>query len=100
VLTCPIIGGSESEERALTDMEIENQIRHRAYANWEAEGRPHGRAFEHWLAAEAKFQPPVPPRARASRVQRAASGTAAGSAAARGARSTTRRTKTAAGADR
>jgi hypothetical protein len=78
----------------VTEVEIENQIRHRAYAIWEAEGRPHGRALEHWLAAEAKFQPPVLPRARASSVHRP-------SAAAEGG-ATARRTGTAfaAGTDR
>jgi hypothetical protein len=81
----------------VTEVEIESQIRHRAYAIWEAEGRPHGRALEHWLAAEAKLQPPVPPRARASRARRTAS-PAVGAPA----RATARRTKTsfAAGTDR
>jgi hypothetical protein len=35
-------------------MEDETQrvIRERAYALWEAEGRPEGRALEHWRRAE------------------------------------------------
>jgi Protein of unknown function (DUF2934) len=48
-------------------MEIESRIRDRAYAMWEAAGRPEGCAVDHWLAAEAK--------ARAPRVRRASSST-------------------------
>lgn len=35
-------------------MQVANQdaaIRERAYAIWEAEGRPEGRAFDHWYQA-------------------------------------------------
>ena len=66
-------------------MEIESRIRDRAYAIWEAAGRPEGCAVDHWLAAEAK------PRAR---VRRAASSTD-GAATKRPAR----KTKTTAAAD-
>lgn len=30
----------------------EDTIRHRAYAIWEREGRPHGRDRDHWLQAQ------------------------------------------------
>ncbi len=33
----------------------EQVIRERAYALWEAEGRPDGKAVEHWLRAEAEI---------------------------------------------
>jgi hypothetical protein len=33
----------------------EQQIRERAYAIWEGEGRPVGRADDHWLRAEAEI---------------------------------------------
>ena len=75
----------------MTEIEIESQTRNRAYAIWEAEGRPEGRAVDHWLAAEAAFRRPVPPRARASRV-RTSPGMANGSLE-RPARSTTRKAK-------
>jgi hypothetical protein len=32
----------------------EHRIRERAYAIWEAEGRPEGKEVEHWLRAEAE----------------------------------------------
>ena len=35
---------------------IDEEIRQRAYAHWEAEGRPNGRALEHWLKAEAELK--------------------------------------------
>ena len=31
---------------------FEEQVRHRAYALWESEGRPFGRDAEHWRASE------------------------------------------------
>jgi hypothetical protein len=31
----------------------EQRVRERAYAIWEAEGRPDGKEHEHWLRAEA-----------------------------------------------
>lgn len=37
-----------------TDTRIESRTRDRAYAIWEAEGRPEGRATDHWLAAETE----------------------------------------------
>jgi hypothetical protein len=42
-----------------TDHEIESKTRYRAYAIWEAEGRPEGRAMDHWLAAERECRPAV-----------------------------------------
>jgi hypothetical protein len=32
----------------------EHQIRERAHAKWEEEGRPEGRALDHWLDAESE----------------------------------------------
>ena len=82
----------------MTHIEIESQTRNRAYAIWEAEGRPEGRAVDHWLAAEAECRLPVQRRARVSRPRRSSSSTAGGVAIERSARSTTRKTKTAAAA--
>ncbi|HEX5080164.1 MAG TPA: DUF2934 domain-containing protein [Geminicoccaceae bacterium] len=66
----------------MTDIEIENQTRHRAYAIWEAEGRPEGRALEHWLAAEATSRPAAP-KARSPRTRRTPSGKGEGASAPR-----------------
>jgi hypothetical protein len=35
---------------------LELRIRERAYAIWDANGRPEGRAQEHWLMAEHELQ--------------------------------------------
>ena len=58
---------------------IEVQIRERAYAIWEEEGRPEGREWDHWDAGLARVlsrresvAAPRPPRNRAS-TRRAAS---------------------------
>jgi hypothetical protein len=79
-------------------MEIESRIRDRAYAIWEAEGRPEGCAVDHWLAAEAKSQPAVQAKARANRVRLASSSKMEGAAVKRSASSASaaRKTKTAA----
>ena len=34
------------------DPELRRRIEERAYALWEANGRPEGRALDHWLQAE------------------------------------------------
>ncbi|MBA2934358.1 DUF2934 domain-containing protein [Sphingomonas sp. CGMCC 1.13654] len=34
----------------------EHQIRERAHAKWEKEGRPEGRALDHWLNAESETE--------------------------------------------
>jgi len=34
---------------------FESQIRERAYAIWESEGRPHGRDTDHWLLAKQEI---------------------------------------------
>ena len=34
--------------------ERERNIRERAYAIWEKEGRPDGKSLDHWLRAEAE----------------------------------------------
>jgi Protein of unknown function (DUF2934) len=77
----------------VTHIEIESQTRNRAYAIWEAEGRPEGRAVDHWLAAEAECLPSVQRRARVSRA-RTSSTTADGVAIKQSARSTKRKAKT------
>jgi hypothetical protein len=82
----------------MTDIEIESQTRDRAYAIWEAEGRPEGRAVDHWLVAEATCRPPVQSRARASRVRRTSPSKVNGVPVKRSARSTARKTNTAAAA--
>jgi hypothetical protein len=33
----------------------EMQVRERAYALWEEEGRPHGREFDHWVRARSEI---------------------------------------------
>lgn len=40
---------------------MERRVRERAYALWEAEGRPHGRNQEHWSRAVAEFASASPP---------------------------------------
>jgi hypothetical protein len=35
--------------------ERERNIRERAYAIWEKEGRPDGKSLDHWLQAEAEI---------------------------------------------
>lgn len=37
-------------------IETEQQIRERAYAIWEREGRPAGRHLEHWATAEQEIK--------------------------------------------
>jgi len=51
-------------------MDTDGPIRTRAYAIWEAEGRPNGRDLDHWLQAEAengkpRRRAPAAPRAKA-----------------------------------
>jgi Protein of unknown function (DUF2934) len=60
----------------VTHIEIESQTRNRAYAIWEAEGRPEGRAVDHWLAAEAECQRTPRRSARVSRPRRTSPSTA------------------------
>jgi hypothetical protein len=38
----------------MTNSDLKERIRRRAYILWEQEGRPEGRADEHWLRAEAE----------------------------------------------
>jgi Protein of unknown function (DUF2934) len=38
----------------MTDADLHERIKRRAYLLWEQEGRPEGRADEHWLRAEAE----------------------------------------------
>lgn len=44
--------------------DTQRRISDRAYAIWEAEGRPEGRHEQHWLAAEAESRATAPKRAR------------------------------------
>jgi len=37
------------------DPELRQKIEERAYALWEANGRPEGRALDHWLQAEQEI---------------------------------------------
>lgn len=37
----------------------EEEIRRRAYAIWEAEGRPQGRELAHWAAAQLELEGPA-----------------------------------------
>ena len=37
------------------DPELRHRIEERAYALWEANGRPEGRALDHWLQAEQEI---------------------------------------------
>ena len=37
------------------DPELRRRIEERAYALWEADGRPEGRALDHWLQAEQEI---------------------------------------------
>jgi hypothetical protein len=37
------------------DPELRRRIEERAYALWEANGRPEGRALDHWLQAEQEI---------------------------------------------
>ena len=37
------------------DPELRRMIEERAYALWEANGRPEGRALDHWLQAEQEI---------------------------------------------
>ncbi len=40
----------------------EEAIRERAYAIWEAEGRPHGNDLDHWHRAAAEINGAAPPQ--------------------------------------
>lgn len=40
----------------MSDLDLDGQIRRRAYEIWEAQGRPEGCAVEHWLQAQAEVQ--------------------------------------------
>ena len=54
-----------SSEGMMTQQE--EATRARAYAIWEAEGRPHGRSLAHWLQAEAETPPAAFKRTAAPR---------------------------------
>jgi hypothetical protein len=44
-----------SERADATDPELRRRIEERAYALWEADGRPDGRALDYWLQAEQEI---------------------------------------------
>ncbi len=44
----------------------EAAIKERAYAIWEAEGRPQGRDWDHWYRALHELAAPAPTRTRAA----------------------------------
>ena len=44
-----------SERADTLDPELRRRIAERAYALWEADGRPEGRALEYWLQAEQEI---------------------------------------------
>lgn len=55
------------------EAERHEQIRKRAHAIWEQEGRPHGREQEHWERAERELGPDAAPLAAASLKKKAPS---------------------------
>lgn len=44
-----------SDRAAEMSPELRERIEQRAYALWEADGRPEGRALDYWLQAEQEF---------------------------------------------
>ncbi|WFU06114.1 DUF2934 domain-containing protein (plasmid) [Rhizobium sp. CB3171] len=52
-INSPAADQSKAAEPATRD--LEKEIRERAYAIWENEGRPEGRAVEHWERAERQI---------------------------------------------
>jgi hypothetical protein len=56
-LRCARIFRTDAEEYpTLTERDLIEAIRQRAYEIWLAEGCPHGRDHVHWLRAEAEFR--------------------------------------------
>ncbi|WFU12688.1 DUF2934 domain-containing protein (plasmid) [Rhizobium sp. CB3090] len=45
----------QSQARGPATRDVEKEIRERAYAIWENEGRPEGRHLEHWERAERQI---------------------------------------------
>jgi hypothetical protein len=46
---------SQSDRADAMDPELRHRIEERAYALWEADGRPEGRARDYWLRAEQEI---------------------------------------------
>lgn len=44
-----------SDRAAEMSPELRERVEQRAYALWEADGRPEGRALDYWLQAEQEF---------------------------------------------
>lgn len=61
-------------------LDNETAIRQRAYAIWEASGRPHGRDKDHWFQAAREIALTVPPPGAVTRLRQAAKAAARGSA--------------------
>jgi hypothetical protein len=53
-------------------LDSETAIRLRAYAIWEATGRPHGRDKDHWFQAAREIMLAVPPPGAVTRLRQAA----------------------------
>ena len=56
----PPVSGTPSLERLIMVDDHEEQVRKRAHALWEDEGRPEGRALDHWLAAKNEADSETP----------------------------------------
>jgi hypothetical protein len=56
----------------------EARIRERAYAIWEATGRPVGNDWEHWFKAVREIRQAVPPPGAVTRLRQAARAAAGG----------------------
>jgi hypothetical protein len=53
-------------------LDTEKTIRERAYAIWEASGRPHGRDKDHWYQAVREIAFTVPPPGAVTKLRQAA----------------------------
>lgn len=53
-------------------LDNETAVRLRAYAIWEAAGRPHGRDKDHWFQAAREIALTVPPPGAVTRLRQAA----------------------------
>jgi hypothetical protein len=76
-------GKSESVriEVGVSMLDTEKTIRERAYAIWEASGRPHGRDRDHWFQAVREITLTVPPPGAVTRLRQAAKAAARTAAA-------------------
>jgi hypothetical protein len=66
-------------------LNTENSVRERAYAIWEAAGRPHGRDKDHWFQAVRELSlPPIPVPGAITRLRQAAKAAARSTATRKG----------------